>query len=121
MHATNNRTIVHKIADLIDEEVLGGFGFGQAHFLVIGVFGREELVEDVVISLDLQLESHARLLEKVSFDVGSRDLTLLSEVNTDELTLEGKKRIENDKYDLRSCGMNEIVTCYMFYLRNASL
>ena len=42
----------------------------------------------MVVSLDLQLESDARLFQEVRLDVGGGDLQSRAEVDSDELTLE---------------------------------
>ena len=45
----------------------------------------------MVVPLNFQLKRHTRLLQKVSLDVGGGDLALGTEVDTDELTLDGRK------------------------------
>ena len=60
--------------------------------MVLDVVGAHQLVEDVVISLDLQLESDTGLLQKVGLDIGGGDFVGGAEVNTDELTLQLERR-----------------------------
>merc|ERR1719462_401040 len=57
--------------------------------MVLGVGLGHDLVEDVVISLDLQLEGDTGLLQKVGLDVGRGDLHVGAELDTDELTESG--------------------------------
>merc|ERR1712142_458726 len=74
-----------------DEEEIAGERLvtQQAHLPVFGVSIGHELVEDVVISLNLQLEGDTRLFQKVGLDIGGRDLGSGTEVNTDEFTEAG--------------------------------
>ena len=53
---------------------------------------RHQLVENVVISLDFQLEGNARLFQKVGLDIGRGDFEVGTEVDTDEFTLWGGRR-----------------------------
>ena len=75
-----------------DEEVVARVGVlaQQAHIVIGLVEGAHKLVEDVVVSLDLQLESDSRFLQKVSLDIGGGDLACRAKVNTNELTLKRK-------------------------------
>ena len=58
-----------------------------AHCVIFWVSIGHQLVEDVVISLDLELEGDTGLLQKVSLDIGGGDLARGAEVDTDEFTL----------------------------------
>merc|ERR1719348_2488421 len=60
-----------------------------AELPVLDVSVGHDLVEDVVISLDLELEGDTGLLQKVGLDIGGGDLAGGSEVDTDELTETG--------------------------------
>ena len=58
--------------------------------MILGVVRAHELVENVVISLDLQLEGNTGLLQKVGLDIGGGNFVGGAEVDTDELTLEAE-------------------------------
>merc|ERR1712198_86365 len=75
-----------------DVEVITGEGLvaQQAHVPVLGVGIGHQLVEDVVISLNLELEGDTGLLQKVGLDIGGGDLGGGTEVDTDELTKAGR-------------------------------
>merc|ERR1712212_292414 len=63
-----------------------------AQLAELPVLGRgvgHQLVEDMVISLDLQLEGDTGLLQKVGLDIGGGDFGGGAEVDTDELTESG--------------------------------
>merc|ERR1711936_106993 len=70
------------------EEVISGEGLVTqlAELPVLDVSVGHDLVEDMVISLDLELEGDTGLLQKVGLDIGGGDLASGSEVDTDELT-----------------------------------
>ena len=74
---------------LRDEEIVCGIGILPEKKLVVisGKFGAHQLVEDVVVSLDGQLEGDPRLLQQVSLDVRRRDFVGRTKVDADELTL----------------------------------
>merc|ERR1719308_742177 len=78
-------------------EVISGEGLvaQQAHLPVLGVSVGHQLVEDMVISLDLQLEGDTGLLQKVGLDLGGGDLGGGAEVDTDELTETGGVVVTN--------------------------
>merc|ERR1712212_1366832 len=63
-----------------------------AQLAELPVLGRgvgHQLVEDMVISLDLQLEGDTGLLQKVGLDIGGGDFGGGAEVDTDEFTESG--------------------------------
>ena len=60
--------------------------------MILGVVRAHELVENVVISLDLQLEGNTGLLQKVGLDIGGGNFVGGAEVDTDELTLWTKNK-----------------------------
>ena len=64
----------------------------------MGVSVGHDLVENVVISLNLQLEGDTGLLQKVGLDIGGGDLGGGAEVDTDELTLREKRKIRDSKH-----------------------
>ena len=74
---------------LSNEEVVSWVGIlaQKSHVMVLGVVRAHELIEDVIVPLDLKLESNARLFQKVGLDIGGGDLVGGAEMNTDELTL----------------------------------
>merc|ERR1719173_211695 len=74
-----------------DEEIISREGLVAqlAHLPVMGVSVGHELVEDMVISLDLQLEGDTGLLQKVGLDIGGGDFGGGAKVDTDELTESG--------------------------------
>ena len=74
---------------LSNEEVVSWVGIlaQKSHVMVLGVVRAHELVKDVVVPLDLKLESDAGLFQKVGLDIGGGDLVGGAEVDTDELTL----------------------------------
>merc|ERR1712002_669543 len=76
---------------LTDEVESAGIGLGgqTAHGMVFGISVGHDLVEDVVISLDLQLEGDTGLFQKVGLDIGGGDLHVGAELDTDELTESG--------------------------------
>ena len=76
----------HTLADEVESAGVG-LGGKTAHGMVLGVSVGHDLVEDVVISLDLQLEGDAGLLQKVGLDIGGGDLHVGAELDTDEHTL----------------------------------
>ena len=55
-----------------DEKVVSRVGIlsQQSHVVIFGVVRTHELIEDVIISLDFQLESDARLFQEVGLDIG---------------------------------------------------
>merc|ERR1712042_108292 len=73
------------------EEIISGEGLVAqlAELPVLDVSVGHDLVEDVVISLDLQLEGDTGLLQKVGLDIGGGDFGGGAEVDTDELTESG--------------------------------
>merc|ERR1719383_219102 len=75
-----------------DEEVISRVGVlaQEAHVVVGRVVGAHELVEDVVVTLNFQLEGDTGLLQKVGLDIGGGDFVGGAEVNTDELTEAGR-------------------------------
>ena len=74
---------------LADEVVSAWVGLGGqvTHSVVLWVSVGHDLVEDVVISLNLQLEGDTGLLQEVGLNIGGGDLHVGSELNTDELSL----------------------------------
>merc|ERR1712142_408017 len=70
------------------EKVISGEGLVTqlAELPVLGVSVGHDLVEDVVISLNLELESDTRLLQKVGLNISGGDLRSGAKVNTDELS-----------------------------------
>ena len=74
---------------LADEVESAGIRLGRqtAHGMVFGISVGHDLVEDVVISLDLQLEGDTGLLQEVGLDIGGGDFVGGAEVDTDEFTL----------------------------------
>merc|ERR1712168_371427 len=74
-----------------DVEVIAGEGLVAqlAHLPVMRVSVGHELVENMVISLDLQLEGDTGLFQKVGLDIGGGDFGGGAEVDTDELTESG--------------------------------
>ncbi len=58
-----------------------------AELPVLGIGVGHQLVEDMVISLDLQLEGDTGLLQKVGLDIGGGDFGSGAEMDTDEFTL----------------------------------
>merc|ERR1719383_68051 len=77
---------------LRDVEVVAGEGLVTqlAHLPVLGVSVGHQLVEDVVVTLDLELEGDTGLLQKIGLDIGGGDLGGGTEVDTDELTEAGR-------------------------------
>merc|ERR1719495_134131 len=76
---------------LSEEKVISREGLVAqlAELPVLGIGVGHELVEDMVISLDLQLEGDTGLLQKVGLDIGGGDFGGGAEVDTDEFTESG--------------------------------
>lgn len=86
--------------------------------VVVGESRRQELVEDVVVTLSRLLERNSRLLEQVRLNIGTGDLATRTEVNTNEFTLkypwrkkeeEKKERKKTHVYNLILTNKNKIV------------
>ena len=73
------------LVHLIDEIVNGGVWVKRHDLMIFWEGVAEQLVENVIISLDWQLESNSRFLQKISFHVGPRDLPIGFEMNSNEL------------------------------------
>lgn len=56
--------------------------------VVVGESAREQLIENVVVSLSRLLKRNSRLFEQVRLDIGTGDFASRAEVNTDEFTLD---------------------------------
>lgn len=65
--------------------------------MVVGEGRRQELVEDVVVTLSRLLERNSRLLEQVRLNIGTGDLATRTEVNTNELTLKYIRRRKKEE------------------------
>merc|ERR1712142_465000 len=76
---------------LSEEKVISRVGLVAqlAEVPVLGIGVGHQLVEDMVISLDLQLEGDTGLLQKVGLDIGGGDFGSGAEVDTDEFTESG--------------------------------
>merc|ERR1739838_1017853 len=76
---------------LSEEEVISGEGLVAqlAELPVLGVSIGHQLVEDMVISFNLQLEGDTGLLQKVGLDISGGDFGGGAEVDTDELSESG--------------------------------
>merc|ERR1719347_356532 len=76
---------------LSEEKVISGEGLVAqlAELPVLGIGVGHQLVEDMVISLDLQLEGDTGLLQKVGLDIGGGDFGSGAEMDTDEFTESG--------------------------------
>merc|ERR1719347_1089834 len=76
---------------LSEEKVISRKGLVAqlAELPVLGIGVGHQLIEDMVISLDLQLEGDTGLLQKVGLDIGGGDFGSGAEVDTDEFTESG--------------------------------
>lgn len=87
---------------LVDHGVEAGVGGDQQLLVQLGEGRREELVEDVEVTLGGHLAGHSGLLQQVELNVGSSNLTGGTEVDSDELSLYNTGR-DKDQYT-NTCG-----------------